>query len=159
MIIKTQVFNPYIVEPGRLPVDRTGRPRQKSIDRSGRPTCTERARNLWLEADRPGRSTAKELLLSGMAPVDHPVDRQRAMLSVLCSGRPLGRPIREPLLFGSRPGRPGGRPVGSTVINVTVGRSTARSTGRAILPFACCQQADFVGATYTLFLELFYTSF
>ena len=99
----TKFLNPLLVLFWLLPVDRTGRPSLKSVDRVGRPTCTECARQFGWRAGRPTRSTARELLLSGKPRSTGPVDRQRALLSVSSLGRP-GRSIE-----------------GTTVRNLTVG--------------------------------------
>ena len=100
---------PILFGPGCLSVDRTSRPRQKSVDRSGRPTCTERARSLgWRPVDRVGW-LPESFCYMEMAPVDRPVDRQRALLYV-SSFRSTGRPVAQ--------------------------RSYGRSIGRAVLPFA-----------------------
>ena len=87
--IKTQVFNPYNVGAGCLPVDR-----------SGRPTCTDvHAAQAGRPVDRPGRpleskkwprSTARELWSLEMAPIDRAVDRQRAVALCILS-RSTGR--------------------------------------------------------------------
>ena len=79
---KNQVFQVLKSLFWLLPVDRTGRPSQESVDRVGRPMCTERARHVCWRAGRPTRSTARELLLSGKPRSTGPVDRQRALLSV-----------------------------------------------------------------------------
>ena len=84
----------------------TGRPGLKSVDRVGRPTCTDVHVSSGWRAGRPTRSTVQRVLLSGKAPVDRAVDRQRALLSVPGS-RSTGRST-----------------AGSTVRNLTVGRST-----------------------------------
>ena len=136
-----------------------GRPRQKSVDRSCRLTCTGRARSqAGGPVDRVGRPPESFCYLE-KAPVDRPINRHRVLLSVSSSGRLTDKPTREPLLSGSRPGRPSGWPVCSTVINLTVGRSTARSTGRAILPLPAANKQIHFGAIYTPFLELIWISF
>ena len=71
-----------------------------------------------------------------MAPVDRPVDRQRALLSVF-SFRSTGRSTGN-----------------STIINMTVGRSTARSTGRAKLPFPAANGQNFFGAISVSYTHL-----
>ena len=111
-------------------------PVDRSSDRAGRLTCTERARSLVGEAGRLGRSTARELCFLEMPPADQAVDRTESSALCIQLGRPGGGPAREPLLSGSGHGQLGGRPGGSTVTFLTVGRSTGRSTGRAKMPFS-----------------------
>ena len=127
MKIKSQVFNPY-----KSWTSLVGRPLQKSVDWSGRPTCTNVHGSLGWWAGRPSR----ELCSLEMAPVDRPVDRQRA--AALCI---QSRSIR----------RSTG---GTTVRNLTVGRSTGRSTGRTKLPFPAVGQNSY-GAINTPFLGYF----
>ena len=50
-----------------------GRQDRSTVAEVGRPTCTGRARSPGWEAGRPGRSTAREFLLSGNGP-GRPVD-------------------------------------------------------------------------------------
>ena len=80
-IKKTKFLIPkYVTWPSAGRPD--GRPRQKSIDRSGQPMCTNVHRSFGWRAGRPTRSTVREFCSMDLAPVDRAVDRQRA--SALC---------------------------------------------------------------------------
>ena len=80
LIIKRQVFKSL----NSWTWPSAGRPLQKSVDRSGRSTCTDVHASLSWWAGRPSR----EFCSLEMAPVDRPVYRQRALFSVSSSGRP-----------------------------------------------------------------------
>ena len=70
--VKIQVFNPYISWNWPSAGRPDGRPLQKSVDRSGRPTCINVHDNLgWRAVDRPENSA-----LCFQFPVDRPVDRR-----------------------------------------------------------------------------------
>ena len=117
----TKFFKSLNSWTGLLPVDRNGQPLQKSVDRSGRRTCTNVHASLGWWAGRPGGRPSRELCSLEMAPIARPVDRQRA--AALCiQSRSTG---------------------GSTVIKMTVGRSTGRSMEGQFCPLSDCQQADF----------------
>ena len=84
---------------------RPGRSTEPGVSRPSRSTNVHRmCTPVWLE----GRSTARELLLSGKPRSTGPVDRQRVLLSVPGLGRP-GRSTAGPtvrfLTVGGRPGR------------------------------------------------------
>ena len=102
-----------------------GRPRQKSIDRSGRPMCTNMHSSLGWWAGRPGGRPSRELCYLEMAPID----RQRAAAFCIQS-RSTGRSTG-----------------GTTVIKMTVGPVDRK--GKSTL--SCCQWAEFLwGYKYPL---------
>ena len=87
-----------------------GRPRQKSVDRSGRPMCTNVHNQFGWRVGRPTRSTPRELCSLDLAPVDQAVDRQRACFLYSGLGRPGDRPVAQRSEIWPLAGRPGGRP-------------------------------------------------
>ena len=111
---KSQFFCSRL-QPSRL-VDLSSRLGLKSVDRLGRPTCTDVHALTWQVAGRPTRSTVQRALLSGKAPVDRPVDRTES--SALCIWPRSTDRLTD----------------GTTVWNMTVGRSTGRSTDRPDRP-------------------------
>ena len=130
LIIKRQLFNPYInwTWPSAGQLD--GRPLQKSVDRSCRPTCTNVHDSVGWWVGRPPESSA-----------------------LWNWPRSTGR---EHLLSVSSPGRPGGWP---EVIKMTVGRSTGRSTGRSFLTFPAANGQIFWRVINGPLLSWFYQEF
>ena len=145
---KTQVFKSYNGWTGCLPVDR-GRSRSTIQSTDMHRMCTQPG---WW-AGRPGRSTARELLLSGKGPgqpTGRPAESSALCIQLRSTERSTGQRAIALWFLARSTRRSTG---GTTVRNLTVGpvdRAVDRKGNSAL---SSCQRPDFFWAINTPYLS------